>query len=74
MNGHANIDIETEVKTKTTVNVNGHNLDEILDLACDLSHEILEQISFFRNQGRIGENEDLPVEGMACRFLDMVGD
>ena len=48
MNGHANIDIETEVKTKTTVNVNGHNLDEVLDLACDLSHEILEQISFLR--------------------------
>ena len=56
MNGHANIDIETEVKTKTTVNVNGHNLDEVLDLACDLSHEILEQISFLRNQGRIGED------------------
>ena len=74
MNGHANIDIETEVKTKTTVNVNGHNLDEVLDLACDLSHEILEQISFLRNQGRIGETENLPVEGMACRFLDMVGD
>lgn len=74
MNGHANIDIETEVKTKTTVNVNGHNLNEVLDLACDLSHEILEQISVLRNQGRIGETEDLPVEGMACRFLDMVGD
>ena len=66
MNGHTNIDIETEVKTKTTVNVNGHNLDEVLDLACDLSHEILEQISTLRNQGRIGETEDLP--------LDMVGD
>jgi len=74
MNGHANIDIETEVKTKTTINVNGHNIDEVLDLACDLSHEILEQISFLRNQGRIGETEYIPVEGMACRFLDMVGE
>ena len=58
MNGHAIINIETDVKTNTTVNVNGHNLDEVLDLACDLSHEILEQISSLRNQGRIGETED----------------
>ena len=49
MNGHANIDIETEVKTKTTVNVNGHDLNEVLDLACDLSHEILEQRANRRN-------------------------
>ena len=74
MYGHANIDIETEIKTKPTVNVNGHDLNEVLDLACDLSHEILEQISFLRHEGRIGETEDLPVEGSACRFLDMVGD
>jgi len=74
MNGHAIINIETDVKTNTTVNINGRNLDEVLDLACDLSHEILEQISILRNQGRIGETEDLPAEGMACRFLDMVGD
>ena len=74
MNGHADINIETEVKTKTTVNVNGHNLDEVLDLTVDMAHTFLEGASHLRNIGKLGEHEDVLGEGMACRFLDMVGD
>ena len=74
MYGHANIDIETEIKTKTTVNVNGHNLDEVLDLAVEMAHTILEEASHMRNNGELGEDVTLFGEGMACRFLDMVGD
>ena len=74
MNGHALIDINTITTSKTTVNVNGNDLHDVLDLACDLAHEILEQISVLRSDGKIGETEDIPAEGMACQFLDMVGD
>ena len=74
MNGHARINIETDVKTTTSVNVNGHTLDEVLDLAVEMAHTFLEGASVLRNKGKIGDTEDVLGEGMACRFLDMVGD
>ena len=75
MNGHADIDIQTEVKTKTHVNVNGHDLDDVLDLAIEMAHTFLEGASKLRNTGgKLDEYEDLLGEGIACRFLDMVGD
>jgi hypothetical protein len=74
MFGHADIDIQTEIKTKTTVNVNWHNLDEVLDLAVEMAHTFLEGASRLRAKGKLKEYEDVLGEGMACRFLDMVGD
>ena len=74
MSGHADIKIETEVKTSTTVNINGHNIHEVMDLAVDMAHTLLESASHLRNTGKFDEYEDILGEGMACRFLDMVGD
>ena len=74
MYGHAIIDIETDVKTKTTVNINGHTLDEVMDLAVEMAHTFLEGASQLRNRGKLKEGEDVLGEGIACRFLDMVGD
>ena len=74
MYGHADIDIQTEVTTKTTVNINGHNLHEVMDLAVDMAHTFLEGASRLRASGKIKEYEDVLGEGKACRFLDMVGD
>ena len=74
MNGHTDINIETEVKTKTSVNINGHNLSEVLDLAVEMAHTFLEGASELRNKGKICDTEDVLGEGIACRFLDMVGD
>ena len=74
MNGHADIDIQTEVNTNTTVNINGHNLHEVMDLAVEMAHTFLEGASQLRNKGKIGDTEDVLGEGIACRFLDMVGD
>jgi len=74
MNGHADIDIQTEVKTKTTVNINGYNLHEVMDLAVELAHTLLEEMSDTRNKGIISDDVTFYSEGLACRFLDMVGD
>ena len=74
MNRHADINIETEVKTKTTININGHNLHDVMDLAVEMAHTFLEGASQLRNKGKIGDTEDVLGEGIACRFLDMVGD
>ncbi len=74
MFGHAEIDIQTEVRTKTTVNVNGHSLYEVLDLAVEMAHTFLEGASELRGKGKLDEYQDVLGEGIACRFLDMVGD
>ena len=69
------VEIKTKIEHSTTVSLNGHDIDDVLKLAVDMAHTALEEISHLRQEGRtIGETEDLCCEGMACRFLDMVGD
>ena len=71
---YSGVKIETVTKAETTVTINGHNINEAFDLAVDMAHCILEETSHMRNTGLLNEDASLSSEGLACRFLDMVGD
>ena len=68
------VEIKTKTETTTRITVNGHDIHEVMDLAFELAHELLEETSHLRNTGKIKENLELGCEGTACRFLDMIGD
>jgi hypothetical protein len=72
--GYPKINIETDVKTNTMVSVNGHTIYEVLNLATEMAHTFLEGASQLRADGKLDEYRDVLGEGLACRFLDMVGD
>lgn len=74
MSGYPIINIETEVKTNTMVTINGHTIYEVFNLAVEMAHTFLEGASQLRNDGKLDEYRDVLGEGLACRFLDMVGD
>lgn len=68
------VEIKTKTDTTTTVTVNGHDIHEVMQLACELAHELLEETSHFRQSDERYENIEFGCEGTACRFLDMIGD
>lgn len=63
--------IETECTAK--VSVNGTEINEILSMAADLAHEVLEELSIYRQQNNL-ESDFFGCEGSACAFLDAIGD
>lgn len=63
--------IETECVAK--VSVNGKEINEILSMAADLAHEVLEELSIYRQQNNL-DSDAFCCEGSACAFLDAIGD
>lgn len=63
--------IETECVAK--VSVNGKEINEILSMAADLAHEVLEELSIYRQQNNL-DSDAFGCEGSACAFLDAIGD
>lgn len=57
----------------TIVTLNGHNIEDVLYKAKELAHEILEELSIYRQQNNLNEFI-FDCEGSACEFLDMIGD
>lgn len=68
------VEIKTKTETTTKITVNGHDINEVMDLARELAHHILEETSHLRQSDNRYENLELGSEGTACRFLDMIGD
>ena len=63
--------IETECTAK--VRVNGKEINEVLSMAADLAHEVLEELSIYRQQNKL-DPLTFSCEGSCCAFLDAIGD
>jgi len=61
-----------ETKTQVEVSINGKPIYEILKMAADLAHEVLEELSIYRQRNDL--NDIFGCEGSACEFLDTIGD
>lgn len=59
-------------KTTATATINGKDVADIIRMAADFAHSVLEELSVYRQRNEIVE--DFKCEGEACEFLDMIGD
>ena len=59
-------------KTTATATINGKDVADIIRMAADLAHSVLEELSVYRQRNDIVEV--FKFEGEACEFLDMIGD
>lgn len=65
--------LKIQTKTNTTVTVNDRPVEEILEMAADFAHEVLEELSIYRQEHNL-DPLTFDCEGSACAFLDAIGD
>ena len=64
--------ITINIKTESSVKIGDKSVYEVLRTAADLAHEVLEELSIYRQKKGIDDN--FYCEGSACKFLDMIDD
>ena len=64
--------IEIETTTTTKVMMDGHNNNDVIKLAAELAHCVLEELSMYRNDNDLIATFNC--EDIACEFLDLIDD
>ena len=66
-----------QIKVTTTassiVTLDGLDIDYVIKKAADLAHEVLEELSIYRQQNDL-DPLTFDCEGSCCEFLDMIED
>jgi hypothetical protein len=57
----------------TEMTLNDHNIEDVIYAAKELAHEVLEELSVYRQRNEL-DISTFDCEGSACKFLDMIGD
>ena len=65
--------ITIDIKTETSVKIGDKTVYEVLKAAADLAHEVLEELSVYRQRHNL-DPLTFDCEGSCCAFLDMIGD
>ena len=65
--------VKIQTTTNTEVTLNGHSIEDVLYTAKELAHEVLEELSVYRQRNEL-DISTFDCEGSACKFLDMIGD
>ena len=60
-----------DIDTTTKVTLDGLDINEVLREAADLAHEVLEELSIYRQRNNL---DPFDCEGSCCKFLDLIGD
>lgn len=68
------LEIKTTTQTKTEVSINGQNVESFLKEVCDLAHIALMELSAYRIDHNLPEDEFEGIEGKFCALLDKLGD
>lgn len=65
-----------QLKITTTasaeVTLDGLDIDEVIKKAADLAHEVLEELSIYRQENDL--DEIFTCESSCCEFLDLIDD
>lgn len=65
-----------QLKITTTasaiVTLDGLDVDDVIRKAADLAHEVLEELSIYRQRNNL--DDTFYCEGSACEFLDLIDD
>ena len=66
-----------QLKVTTTasaiVTLDGLDINEVIERAADLAHEVLEELSIYRQQHNL-DLHTFTCEGSCCAFLDLIDD
>lgn len=66
-----------QLKVTTTasaiVTLDGLDINEVIKQAADLAHEVLEELSIYRQRNDL-ESDIFSCEASACAFLDLIDD
>ena len=59
--------------TSAVVTLDGLDVDDVIRKAADLAHEVLEELSIYRQQNNL-PSDYFSCEGSCCEFLDLIDD
>ncbi len=66
-----------QLKVTTTasavVTLDGLDVDDVIRQAADLAHEVLEELSIYRQEHDL-DSDTFNCEGSCCAFLDLIDD
>lgn len=68
------LEIKTTTQTKTEVSIDGENVEFFLKNICGLAHQALMELSLYRIDHNLPEDEFDAIEGKFCQLLDKLGD
>lgn len=68
------LEIKTTTQTKTEVSIDGENVEFFLENICGLAHQALMELSLYRIDHNLPEDEFDVIEGKFCALLDKLGD
>ena len=55
------------------VTLDGLDVDEVIRKAADLAHEVLEELSIYRQRNEL-DSDTFSCEASCCEFLDLIDD
>jgi len=64
----------TIAQIDTEVSINGENVDDFLGDVCDLAHQALIELSMYRQEHGLSEDEFDNIESKFCALLNKLGD
>ena len=59
--------------TSAVVTLDGLDVDEVIRKAADLAHEVLEELSIYRQRNEL-DSDTFSCEASCCEFLDLIDD
>ena len=59
--------------TSAIVTLDGLDVDEVIRKAADLAHEVLEELSIYRQRNEL-DSDTFSCEASCCEFLDLIDD
>lgn len=65
--------LKVTTTASATVTLDGLDIDEVIKAAADLAHEVLEELSVYRQEHDLDPGT-FGCEGSCCAFLDLIGD
>ena len=68
------LDIKTTTTIKTDVTIGGENAEDVLKELCSLAHNALIELSIYRQEHNLPDDEFDTIEGPFCELLDKIGD
>lgn len=64
---------QLKVTTTAVVTLNGLDVNDVIKKAADLAHEVLEELSIYRQENGLDPFTFI-CEGSCCEFLDLIDD
>lgn len=65
--------LKVTAKATAIVSLDGLNIDDVIKRAANLAHEVLEELSIYRQENNL-DASTFKCESSCCEFLDMIDD